>query len=97
METEGVIEVESLENSNNEFPIYKTKDGRRFLGWYKNITDNSVVGFGIPDANGVTCSESLLEETGEFGSKSMELELTDKYFNGPIIREENRLREIYGR
>ena len=40
METEEeVIEIESLENSNKQFPIYKTKTGRKFIGLYKILND----------------------------------------------------------
>lgn len=79
METERMIEVKSLKNSNNEFPIYRTKYGRIFLGLYRNLNKNSVIGLGIPDANKVECSESHLEDTGEFGDMTMRYMLKTKF------------------
>ena len=94
METEEVIEVESLENRNGQFPIYKTKTGRRFLGTHKDLKNDSVIGFSIPDACRIECSEKLLEETGEFGDRSWEPVLKNKFLYRVILREDD-LEKIY--
>ena len=94
METEEeVIEIESLENSNNQFPIYKTKTGRKFIGLFKILNDNSVHGFGIPDDSNINCSEDLLEETGEFGDMPPISILKKNTPSYKIIRENGYLEE----
>ena len=90
METEKMSKIESLKDSDNQFPIYRTKYGRIFLGLYRNLNKNSVIGFGIPDANRVECSESHLEDTGEFGDRTMRSILKTKF-----ILKEDCLEEIY--
>ena len=71
----------SLENREGQFPIYKTKSGRIFLGLYKDLNSNSVIGLGISDGIGIRCSEEFLEETGEFGSMTMRSILKDKFIS----------------
>lgn len=93
METEEVIEVESLENRKGQFPIYKTKTGRRFLGTHKNLNNNSVIGFSIPDACRIECSEKLLEETGEFGDMPPISILKKNTYSYKIVRENGYLEE----
>lgn len=90
METEKIIETKSLKNSNNQYPIYRTKYGRTFLGLYRNLNKNSVIGLGIPDANRVECSESHLEDTGEFGDRVMRSILKTKF-----ILNDDDLEEFY--
>lgn len=94
METEGeAIEIESLEDSNNKFPIYKTKTGRKFIGLYKILNDNSVHGFGIPDDSSIECSEEFLEETGEFGDMPQISILKKNTYSYKIVRENGYLEE----
>jgi hypothetical protein len=80
METEKMIET-SLENREGQFPIYKTKSGRIFLGLYKDLNSNSVIGLGISDGIGIKCSDEFLEETGELGSMTMRSILKDKFIS----------------
>ena len=92
METEKMIET-SLENREGQFPIYKTKSGRKFIGLFKILNDNSVHGFGIPDDSNINCSEELLEETGEFGDMPPISILKKNTPSYKIIRENGYLEE----
>lgn len=90
METKKMSKIESLKNSNNQFPIYRTKYGRTFLGLYRNLNKNSVIGLVIPDADRVECSESHLEDTGEFGDRIMRSIIKTKF-----ILNDDDLEEFY--
>lgn len=81
METKKMSKIESLDNREGQFPIYKTKSGRIFIGLYKDLNSNSVIGLGISDGIGIKCSEEFLEETGEFGSMTMRSILKDKFIS----------------